>query len=43
MNSKLENKTDDLMRNINTLKLMTVSRLNTDLNTNKYQKEQIFF
>lgn len=36
LRSKLENKTDDLMKNINSLKLMTVSRLNTELNT--YQK-----
>lgn len=43
LRTKLENKTDDLIKNINTLKLMTVSRLNMDLNQNKYQKEQIFF
>lgn len=43
LSTKLGNKIDDLMKNINTLKLMTVSRLNMDLNVNKDQKELINF
>jgi len=41
MKNKLEYKLEDLMKNINSLKLMTVSRLDTELNSNKKVKEEI--
>jgi hypothetical protein len=43
MTFKLENKEASLMKALNSLKLLTVSRLNMEMNTDKYLKQEMFF